>query len=48
MLSNIEMICKLMEPDLNPQQMGKLRNVLEIILKRIVHKTPIKSNVVTS
>ena len=33
MLSNIEMICKLMEPDLNPQQMGKLRNVLEIILK---------------
>ena len=40
MVSNIEMILKLMEPDLNEYQLAKLKNVLEIILKTTRNSLP--------
>ena len=33
MMNNIEMIIKLMEPELNALQLAKLKNVLQIILR---------------
>ena len=40
MVSNVEMILKLMEPDLNEYQLAKLKNVLEIILKTTRNSLP--------
>lgn len=40
MLDNIEMICKLMKPDLNEYQLAKLRNVLETLLRNTRTKLP--------
>ena len=40
MLDNIEMICKLMEPDLNEYQLAKLRNVLNTLLRNTRTKLP--------
>ena len=40
MVSNIEMILKLMEQDLNEYQLAKLKNVLEIILKTTRNSLP--------
>lgn len=40
MVSNIEMVLKLMEQDLNEYQLAKLKNVLEIILKTTRNSLP--------
>lgn len=40
MVSNVEMILKLMEPDLNEYQLAKLKNILEIILKTTRNSLP--------